>query len=110
MYKYDPYTACSAVCDPAPADTCGKRCGARSRSHDGPGPSVVPCATPHRQNCAKRCGEGSRSHDGPGRLDPAFARAFYAEAVTAILNGETAVGLSQLRDIDYALRLKPYEA
>jgi len=35
--------------------------------------------------------------------DPAFARALYAEAVTAILNGETAVGLSQLRDIVHAL-------
>lgn len=34
---------------------------------------------------------------------PAFARALYAEAVTAILNGETAVGLSQLRDIVHAL-------
>ena len=35
--------------------------------------------------------------------DPAFARALYAEAVTAVLSGETAVGLSQLRDIVHAL-------
>ena len=35
--------------------------------------------------------------------DPAFARALYAEAVFAILDGEAAVGLSQLRDIVHAL-------
>jgi DNA-binding phage protein len=35
--------------------------------------------------------------------DPAFARALYAEAVASILGGETAVGLSQLRDIVHAL-------
>ena len=35
--------------------------------------------------------------------DPDFACALYAEAVTAILNGETAIGLSQLRDIVHAL-------
>lgn len=35
--------------------------------------------------------------------DPAFARALYGEAVAAILGGETAVGLSQLRDIVHAL-------
>lgn len=35
--------------------------------------------------------------------DPAFARALYGEAIAAILNGEPAIGLSQLRDIVHAL-------
>ena len=39
--------------------------------------------------------------------DPAFARALYAEAIAAILNGEPAIGLSQLRDIVHALMTFP---
>ena len=35
--------------------------------------------------------------------DPVFTRTLYAEAVAAILNGEPAIGLSQLRDIVHAL-------
>lgn len=31
--------------------------------------------------------------------DPKFARALYAEAINALLEGETAVGLSALRDL-----------
>jgi DNA-binding phage protein len=33
------------------------------------------------------------------KRDPKFARALYAEAVTCFLEGETAVGLSMLRDL-----------
>jgi hypothetical protein len=33
------------------------------------------------------------------KRDPKFARALYAEAVTALLDGETAEGLSMLRDL-----------
>lgn len=34
--------------------------------------------------------------------DPEFARALYAEAVNAVLEGETAEGLSMLRDLVHA--------
>ena len=34
--------------------------------------------------------------------DPKFARALYAEAVSALLDGETAEGLSMLRDLVHA--------
>jgi DNA-binding phage protein len=34
--------------------------------------------------------------------DRKFARAMYAEAISAILDGETAVGLSMLRDLVHA--------
>jgi DNA-binding phage protein len=34
--------------------------------------------------------------------DPKFARALYAEAINALLEGETAVGLSALRDLVHA--------
>jgi DNA-binding phage protein len=34
--------------------------------------------------------------------DPKFARALYAEAVSALLEGETAEGLSMLRDLVHA--------
>lgn len=39
-----------------------------------------------------------------GRLqrDPKFARALYAEAINALLEGETTVGLSALRDLVHA--------
>ena len=33
------------------------------------------------------------------KREPKFARALYAEAVNCILDGETAVGLSMLRDL-----------
>ena len=36
------------------------------------------------------------------KSDPKFARALYAEAMTAILDGETAEGLSMLRDLVHA--------
>ena len=36
------------------------------------------------------------------KRDPKFARALYAEAVTALLDGETAEGLSMLRDLVHA--------
>jgi len=36
------------------------------------------------------------------KSDPKFARALYAEAVNAILEGETAEGLSMLRDLVHA--------
>ena len=36
------------------------------------------------------------------KRDPAFARALYAEALDAILTGETAEGLSMLRDLVHA--------
>ena len=36
------------------------------------------------------------------KRDPKFARALYAEAVNAILDGETAEGLSMLRDLVHA--------
>jgi DNA-binding phage protein len=36
------------------------------------------------------------------KSDPKFARALYAEAVSAILEGETAEGLSMLRDLVHA--------
>ena len=36
------------------------------------------------------------------KRDPKFARALYAEAVNAILEGETAEGLSMLRDLVHA--------
>lgn len=36
------------------------------------------------------------------RRDPKFARALYAEAVNALLVGETAEGLSMLRDLVHA--------
>jgi DNA-binding phage protein len=40
----------------------------------------------------------------PARIkrDPAFAKALYAEALDAILDGETAEGLSILRDLVHA--------
>jgi DNA-binding phage protein len=34
--------------------------------------------------------------------DPKFARALYAEAINALLEGETAIGLSALRDLVHA--------
>jgi len=34
--------------------------------------------------------------------DPKFARALYAEAINALLEGETTVGLSALRDLVHA--------
>ena len=34
--------------------------------------------------------------------EPKFARALYAEAMSALLNGETAEGLSMLRDLVHA--------
>ena len=36
------------------------------------------------------------------KRDPKFARALYAEAMNAILEGETAGGLSMLRDLVHA--------
>jgi DNA-binding phage protein len=36
------------------------------------------------------------------KRDRKFARAMYAEAISAILDGETAVGLSMLRDLVHA--------
>jgi DNA-binding phage protein len=36
------------------------------------------------------------------KRDPKFARALYAEAVNALLEGETDVGLSMLRDLVHA--------
>lgn len=36
------------------------------------------------------------------KRDPKFARALYAEAVNALLEGETEVGLSMLRDLVHA--------
>lgn len=36
------------------------------------------------------------------KRDPKFARALYAEAITALLDGETEVGLSMLRDLVHA--------
>ena len=36
------------------------------------------------------------------RRDPKFARALYAEALSALLEGETAEGLSMLRDLVHA--------
>lgn len=36
------------------------------------------------------------------RRDPEFARALYAEALDAVLEGETAEGLSMLRDLVHA--------
>jgi DNA-binding phage protein len=36
------------------------------------------------------------------KRDPKFARALYAEAITALLDGETAEGLSMLRDLVHA--------
>ena len=36
------------------------------------------------------------------RRDPKFARALYAEAMGALLEGETTVGLSMLRDLVHA--------
>lgn len=36
------------------------------------------------------------------KRDPRFARALYAEAVNALLDGETAEGLSMLRDLVHA--------
>ena len=36
------------------------------------------------------------------RRDPRFARAMYAEAISAVLDGETAEGLSMLRDFVHA--------
>ena len=36
------------------------------------------------------------------KRDPKFARALYAEAVCALIEGETAVGLSMLRDLVHA--------
>ena len=36
------------------------------------------------------------------KRDPAFARALYAEALDALLTGETAEGLSMLRDLVHA--------
>ncbi len=36
------------------------------------------------------------------KRDPKFVRALYAEAVTALLDGETAEGLSMLRDLVHA--------
>ena len=36
------------------------------------------------------------------KRDPKFARALYAEAITAILEGETEEGLSMLRDLVHA--------
>ncbi len=36
------------------------------------------------------------------RRDPKFARALYAEALSALLAGETAEGLSMLRDLVHA--------
>ena len=36
------------------------------------------------------------------KRDPKFARALYAEAMTAILEGETEEGLSMLRDLVHA--------
>ena len=36
------------------------------------------------------------------KRDPKFARALYAEAINALLEGETAEGLSMLRDLVHA--------
>ena len=36
------------------------------------------------------------------KRDPKFARALYAEAVNSLLDGETEVGLSMLRDLVHA--------
>lgn len=36
------------------------------------------------------------------KRDPKFARALYAEAINALLDGETAEGLSMLRDLVHA--------
>jgi len=36
------------------------------------------------------------------KRDPKFARALYAEAISALLEGETAEGLSMLRDLVHA--------
>ena len=36
------------------------------------------------------------------KRDPEFAKAIYAEALDALLNGETAEGLSMLRDLVHA--------
>lgn len=36
------------------------------------------------------------------KRDPKFARALYAEAINAILDGETAEGLAMLRDLVHA--------
>lgn len=36
------------------------------------------------------------------KRDPKFAKALYTEAINAILEGETAVGLSMLRDLVHA--------
>jgi DNA-binding phage protein len=36
------------------------------------------------------------------KRDPSFARALYAEAINALLEGETAEGLSMLRDLVHA--------
>jgi DNA-binding phage protein len=36
------------------------------------------------------------------KRDPKFARALYAEAISALLDGETAEGLSMLRDLVHA--------
>lgn len=36
------------------------------------------------------------------KRDPKFARAMYAEAINAIIEGESAVGLSMLRDLVHA--------
>jgi DNA-binding phage protein len=36
------------------------------------------------------------------KRDPKFARALYAEAITALLDGETTEGLSMLRDLVHA--------
>jgi len=36
------------------------------------------------------------------KRDPAFSKALYAEALAAILEGETATGLSMLRDLVHA--------
>jgi len=36
------------------------------------------------------------------KRDPKFARALYAEAINALLDGETAEGLSMLRNLDHA--------
>jgi predicted Zn-dependent protease len=41
------------------------------------------------------------------KRDPKFARALYAEAVSALLAGETDVGLSILRDLVHATPVPP---
>jgi predicted Zn-dependent protease len=41
------------------------------------------------------------------KRDPKFARALYAEAVNALLAGETDVGLSILRDLVHATPVPP---